>query len=116
MAIITKETDKGIAFRINNVIYLHKNLKNYPILRNALLKHELKHTDFYTVQDLKIDLFGSELKEVKRDYYKFLLKEKGASKQLLPFLSIEGQVHLDLTLTILYFSAIVLFLIIWSLI
>ena len=116
MEVTIKEIDKGMAFRLGNTIYLHKNLKNYPILRKALLNHELKHTDNYKLSDFKLDSFGNDLKLVKKEYYKFLFTNKGAWKQLLPYLVIDGKLYIDFTLTILYFAAIILFIVVWSLI
>ena len=116
MGLTIKEIDKGMAFRLGDVIYLHKNLKNYPLLRKVLINHELKHTDKYTFNDFKLDSIGTDLSLVKSDYYKFLFTNKGAWKQLLPYLVIDGKFHIDLTLTILYFAAIILFIFIWSLI
>ena len=116
MALTIKEIDKGIAFRLGDTIYLHKNLKNYPELRKVLLNHELLHTNGYAFNDFKLDSFGTDLSSVKKDYYKFMFTNKGAWKQLLPFLFIDGKIQIDYTLTILYFIGIILFIIVWSLI
>jgi len=113
---IIKEIDKGIAFRLGNTIYLHKNLKNYPNLRKSLLKHELKHTDNYKFSDFKLDAFGTDLKNVKKEYYIFLLTQRGAWKQLLPFMYVEDKLHLDITLTLLYLGSILLAIFLWGII
>jgi len=94
--------DFGIAFKINNVIYLHKNLKNYPKLREALLKHEKKHTDNYKLKDILLDLTGGYLKDVKRDYYRFLFTEKKAWYQLLPLIRIRKKWIIDPLLSIIW--------------
>jgi len=69
-----KEINHGIACRIGDFIYLNKNLKKYPKLYKALLKHEKEHTSKYSFKDILIDFKGNYLSEVKKDYYLFFLR------------------------------------------
>ena len=73
-----KTVDFGIAFKINDQIYVHKNLKKYPKLYKALIKHEKEHSDNFNLRDIWLDLKGKHLGKVKKQYYKFLLREKKA--------------------------------------
>lgn len=106
-----KDIDFGIAFRIKDTIYLNKNLKNYPRLRNQLIKHELEHdnSNSLKLRDIKTDLTGKHLREVKKDYYKFLFKEKGAWKQLLPFIQIEDKWSVDVLMLGIWIIALIMF-------
>jgi len=79
-----KIIDYGIACKIGETIYINKDIKKYPKLWNALLKHENEHTDDYGIKDILIDFRGSHLNSVKRTYYKFLLTHPRAWIQLLP--------------------------------
>lgn len=97
--------DYAIAFRIGKIIYLNKNLNKYPKLKKAIIKHELEHTDGFNLKDIIVDLTGTHLSEVKKQYYKFLFKEKKAWYQFLPLLRIEKKWSLDvimLTLWVLF--------------
>jgi hypothetical protein len=86
----------GIAFKIKDKIYLNKNLDKYPRLKEAIIKHEKAHTDSFKLKDIKLDLNGKFLKNVKKDYYKFLFTEKKAWYQLLPILKVDGKWSWDL--------------------
>ena len=88
--------DYGIAFRIGNKIYLNKNLNKYPKLKKALINHELSHSNGLNLKDIMTDLNGEYLKDVKRDYYKFLFTEKKAWYQFLPLLKVENKWSWDL--------------------
>jgi len=51
--------DYGIGNRFNDCIELSKDLKYYPELHKAVLKHERQHTDKpITINDMKMDLLG----------------------------------------------------------
>ena len=90
-----KTVDFGIAFKINDQIYVHKNLKKYPKLYKALIKHEKEHSDNFNLRDIWLDLKGKHLGKVKKQYYKFLLREKKAWYQLLPIMRVEKKWVID---------------------
>jgi hypothetical protein len=91
-----KEISYAVGFRIGNNIYLNKELKAYPDLRKAILKHELEHTDGFSWKDIKLDLLGKNLKSVKSEYWKFIIKNPKSLIQFLPLLKINGKWTLDL--------------------
>ena len=106
-----KLIDYGIAFRIRNRIYLNKNLDKYPRLKEALIKHEVEHTDGFDFRDINTDLWGKHLDGVKKDYYKFLVKEKKAWYQFLPILKVDGKWSIDIMMILLWiFTIIMLFI------
>jgi len=107
--------DYAIAFRIKDKMYLNKNLEKYPQLKKALIKHELEHTNGFNLKDILLDLNGTHLSKVKRQYYKFLFKERKAWYQFLPLLKIENKWSFDIIMLIvwiLFFLVIILSIII----
>ena len=106
----------AIAFRIGNTIYLNKNLDKYPRLKKAIIKHEESHTKGFGLKDIKIDLTGKYLKNVKKEYYKFLFKEKKAWYQLIPILKINGKWSLDLIMLIVWIMILIMGAIIYRII
>lgn len=107
--------DYAIAFRIGDKIYLNKNLDNYPNLKKAIMKHEFEHTDGFGLSDILTDLNGKHLKKVKREYYKFLLKEKKAWYQIIPILKVDGKWSLDLITLVLWMIFLTTFSIVYKL-
>jgi len=80
-----KLIDFGIASRIGDTIYVNKKIKeNYPRLYKAIIKHEKEHSNKFNLTDIEIDLKGKHLKEVKKDYWKFVLNNKNSWIQFLP--------------------------------
>lgn len=84
------------------MIYVHKNLKEYPDLYNAILKHELSHSSGFSWKDVQIDMRNSHLEGLRRDYYTFLIQNPTALLQLSPVLKYDGQLTFDLTLIMFY--------------
>ena len=97
-----KEISYGIASRIGNMIYVHKNLKEYPELYNAILQHEFSHTSGFSWKDVQIDIKNNHLEGCRRDYYAFLIQNPTALLQLSPVLKYDGRYTLDLTLMLFY--------------
>ena len=62
----TKKINHGIACRIGNTIYYNKALEHYPNLLQAILKHEKKHTEGFTMSDIKMDLKNEEIAPFKK--------------------------------------------------
>jgi hypothetical protein len=98
----------GIASRVGDNVYLHKNLVNYPELHNAILKHEFSHTSGFSWKDVQIDIRNSHLKGLRQDYYAFLIQNPTALLQLSPILRYEGQLTFDLTLIMFYGVAFII--------
>ena len=74
----------GIACRVGDKIFLNKQLKYYPKLRNAIIKHEKNHTDEFTIKDIFLDLNIEELSGVRREYYKFIAQNPSSWIEFLP--------------------------------
>jgi len=80
-----KETDWGIACKIDDIIYLNKHLKEHPKLYKAILKHEKAHTDGFDWKDIQIDMQGKYFRPVKKEYYKFMFTHPKSFITFLPF-------------------------------
>jgi hypothetical protein len=94
--------DYGIASRIGDNVYLHKNLKKHPKLHKAILKHEFAHTSGFSWKDVQIDIRNNHLEGLRRDYYTFLIQNPTSLLQLSPVLKYDGRFTFDLTLMIFY--------------
>ena len=94
--------DYGIASRAGDNIYIHKNLKKYSKLHDAILKHEKDHTSGFSWKDVQIDIRNSHLKGLRRDYYAFLIQNPTALWQLSPVLKYNNKTTFDLTLILFY--------------
>lgn len=74
----------GIGNHFGDVIELNENLKEFPNLHQAILEHELGHTDrVFTKQDFVADL--TEYKVSKIELLKFMFKHPRSFSQFLPF-------------------------------
>jgi len=106
MEIVIKEIDYGIASRIGSTVYLHKGLKEFPELRNALIQHELEHSSGYTFKDI-IDDFGiKELNGSKKNYYNFILKNPSALIEYLPICKYDGKIIISPSIALIWVFAI----------
>lgn len=77
----------GVANRYtDNVIEVHKDLKDFPNLLKPILKHEMSHSDVpgLTWADFKIDFFGN-ISLKRRNLYRFMLSRPNTWVQILPF-------------------------------
>jgi len=97
-----KYIDRGIGFRVKDTIYLNSALKQHPELHKAILRHEKRHTTGYAWSDVIMDVSNKELKDVKRDYYKFILKNPKSLYNFLPVIKIGKYWAIDLTLVAFY--------------
>ena len=74
----------GLGNNFGDEIELNEHLKEYPELHQAVLSHELAHTNqAFTLKDLKLDLGKSEASSM--DMLKFMFKYPKSFSQLLPF-------------------------------
>ena len=92
---LIKEINHGIACRIGNTIYYNKALKDYPQLLKAILKHEQTHSEGFNLRDIAMDIDNKELKGLKRQYYKFILKNPKSFTEMLPFGIYDGKFVLN---------------------
>lgn len=111
-----KEIDYGMAYRVKDIIYINKNLKLYPKLYKAIMKHEKEHSDDYSMNDLKMDLRGIYLDKVKKDYYLFFIRHPKALIHFIPFFKLDNKWTIDPLLLTMYILFIILLIITFSLI
>lgn len=98
-----KYTKWGIANNFGDHIELNESLKLYPRLHEAILNHELSHTDKpFSKKDLMLDLGESKVKTW--DMILFIAKNPRSITQFLPFYWTKeyGLVY-DINLILLYF-------------
>lgn len=99
-------TDWALGNNFGNEIELNRNLIYYPKLHNAVLSHELSHSDkAFTIKDLKLDLSQSKISSW--EVLNFMVKHPKSFTQLLPFYysSKHGFVY-DLNLLLIYFLSV----------
>jgi len=97
-----KHINYGIACRIGNKIYINKNLKNYPILYDSILRHEKTHTDTFALRDIIIDLNIHELKGLKKQFYSFILTNPSSWIEFSPVCRYEGKWTINLLIATFY--------------
>ena len=103
------QTNNGIACRIGDTIYVNKNIKEYnENLYNAILEHELSHSSSYNLKDIKIDLINPHIKNMKFQYYKFILTHPSSWTEFIPFSINEGSFVLNPTMLGLWVFALVI--------
>jgi len=85
------EINYGIACRIRNRIYINKKLKEYPNLYYSILTHEYEHSSGFTKKDFLIDLRNINLKGLKGQYYKFIIKHPSSWLEFFPACFYEGK-------------------------
>jgi hypothetical protein len=74
----------GLGNNFGDEIELNENLKKYPEIHDAILEHELSHTNkAFTLKDLKLDLCESKINSF--DIIKFMIKYPKSFSQLFPF-------------------------------
>ena len=115
----------SIAFRIGHKVYINKALKSYPKLFKAILRHESEHTDGFSWKDVKTDLTGDYLgrlftknkdkRKLKKEYYKFIMKNPKALWQFSPFLCVDGEWSWDILMLLLWLLFLGILAFIWSL-
>jgi len=79
-----KKINYGIACRIGDTIYYNSKLDNYPTLLNAILQHEHNHTSNFSLKDVTLDLVNKEIRDLKKDYYSFILSNPSSWTEFLP--------------------------------
>jgi len=101
-----KYSPNVLGCRIEDTIFLNPALKSGSKLHRAILKHELKHSSGFTRADLKLDLTGADLKDVRKEYWTFMFKHPRAMLSLLPITKVEKYWGFDIALSLLWAFAI----------
>jgi len=101
-----KYSPNVLGCRIENIIFINPNLKSGSKLHRAVLKHELKHSGRFTRGDLKLDMDGSELKDVRKEYWAFMFKHPRAMLSLLPITKVGKYWGFDIALALVWAFAI----------
>lgn len=110
------EVPYGIASRSGKDIYINRNLKEYPKLRKALISHELEHSSSYKFNDLKIEFSISQLKDLKKEYYKFIFTNPSSWIEYVPIWISNKQLKVSPSLLIFWLLTLTLFYLLFKLI
>lgn len=91
--------DFGFAFRVEDTIYLNRMLKDYPILLDEVLMHELAHSNGFNLHDLLVDCRPGLPSWSK---WKFYFSHASAWWNFVPAFRVDGKWRYDITLFLLY--------------
>jgi hypothetical protein len=97
----------GIASRIGNKIYINKNIKSNSKFYKALLKHELSHSSDITMGDFFLDIKGSHLENVKKEYYSFLFRNPSSWIMFLPIWKYGSEWGFDIMMAIYWILTLI---------
>lgn len=103
------EVNHGIANNFGDYIEINKHLKTeYPKLYNAILQHELNHTDKkgFVKKDFILDLTDNTVSY--KELLVFIIRHPTALMQLSPFLKSKNKWFFDLNMIIVYSSLILI--------
>jgi len=95
-----------VGCNIAGEIFIHPELYQYPELYHAVVAHEKKHSGSLDLEDIRMDFFNDDLKDVKRDFYKFIFTHPRTLMGWLPVTKIGKHWGLDLNLTVMWLFAI----------
>ena len=101
-----RETTWGIANNFGDYIEVNKYLKEYPELYNAILYHELSHTNKkgFTKEDFLLDIGPSNVNYLK--LFVFMIRHPKSLRQFLPAYIEKGNFVYDINMSIAWFTAI----------
>ena len=103
MPLQIKKVPFGIACRIGETIYVHKDLEEYDKeLYDQIIFHEMNHSNKFTLKDISMDLDNKEIKGFKGRYYGFILTHPSSLSELLPVWRYEGSFVFNPLLTSFY--------------
>jgi len=108
-----KNTKWGVASRVGNAIYMNRDLYDYPLLCKTVLKHEKEHSNTFTFLDLMRDIDNKELKQVKKQYYSFLVRHPRALTQFVPIWRYEGTWAVDVGMIFIWLFALMIGGLVW---
>jgi|SRR3972149_5007279 len=109
------KTKYGIASRVGDDIFISKDLMKYPNLYWAVLDHELEHSSGWTLHDLWMDLTNKHLKEVNKEYYRFVLTHPKSWTEFFPINIQKGIVTFNINLFLFYGVFLILGRLLWLL-
>lgn len=90
----------SIGFRVDNTIYLNKNLKKYPELYNKILKHEIEHIK---QGKNRLKNYSHDIKEkFNKEIVFFCLKHPFSILHFFPIIIIEKKVTISWLYLYLY--------------
>jgi len=97
------EVNHGVANNFGSHIEINENLKKYPHLRQAILNHELAHTNKkVSAEDFKLDFMISQSFHYGQ-LFKFMITHPRSLTQLLPFYySREKGIVYDVNMIVMY--------------
>lgn len=95
-----------VGCNVGGEIFIHPELYKYPKLYQAVIDHEKRHTARITKDDIAIDMFNDELKDSKREFYKFMLTHPRTFLGFLPVTKIGKTWAFDLELAVAWFIAL----------
>ena len=101
-----KYSENVIGCRIRDEIYLNPSLIKGSKLYEAILKHEKKHSNRFTKEDLKHDLINKELQDLKLEYWRFMIRHPRALLSYLPISKVGKYWGFDIPLTLFWVFAI----------
>lgn len=101
------KTNFGIASRVGNIIYINKRLDRNSILKEAIIKHELNHTNGFSKKDFLNDLGIEELRGLKKEYYKFIINNPTTWIEYLPIIYRNKKILINLNLSLIWLLLIV---------
>lgn len=108
-----KYINYGIGNRVGDTIYLNSALKQSPELHRAILSHEKKHGGGFSWLDLKLDLRMGEIKGLRGEYYRFLLKNPRAWLNFFPIMKLNGVWTYDIGILFVWLISIFVLALIW---
>lgn len=93
----------GIANNFGEYIEVNENLKKYPKLHDAILRHELSHTNIpgFTLKDFMLDMSAPQ-KISNKQLISFMIHHPRAMKQFLPIYKQEGTIFYDINMLIVW--------------
>ena len=102
-----KFVDKGLGYRAGDTIFLNKELRNFPVLYEEVLMHELAHSDKFNIWDIINDLNPRGL---SLDWWRFVLNHRSAWWHFSPFIKLDGEWRFQAMLFFYYFALLIFML------
>lgn len=99
--------DRGLGYRGNNVIFLNRELRKFPVLHDDILMHELGHSDKFNFFDVVNDLNPRKL---SLDWWRFVFKHKSAWWHFCPLIKLDGEWRFQFMLLFYYFAFLIFLL------
>lgn len=87
---------------VGGKIFIHPELYKHPKLYHAVVSHEKQHTDSWSSEDAKLDMFGVGLEDVKGDLYKFMLSHPRTLLGYLPITKVGKYWGFDLQMLVVW--------------